>query len=773
MMTAFSPAFCRVLPITTFEAFVTLWYQLAEPMGNRAVLLTNDHLRTDLNQTDSPQNAKPARPLERFCGLFTAYGNALIQAQNFSSTHCQVFLALTDEAIADFLAQRNLGTIPKFDYRATPKKRTEFQNHLTIGLLTILSSESQDVAEKENKSNPPLVSSLSPPESGQLFFSQDQLLSQVIAQIRQSLDLSVILETAVTEVRKCLQVDRLVIYQFTETQLSLTNEHSLPLLAGGKITYEAKNSADISSTLSLMTENDCFYEVLNYQQKYLDGQVVAIPDVETAYSSSYCLTNLLKKYQIRATLTAPIIVNGYLWGLLIAHQCHYPRAWLEQEQNFLGQIGEHLAIAIKQAQLYAEVQHQKQNFENRVIERTQELRDTLLAAQAASHLKSEFLDNISHELRTPLTCVIGLSGTLLHWFNQGTSLPVDKQQHYLKMIQDSGKKLMDLINDIIELSQIESGKSALNFDIFSLMSLAQAALYRLENLAKAKNIQLKLDFQIHAEQDAFCADPDRIQQILTHLLSNAIKFTPDGGRVTLRIWKEKKQAVFQVEDTGIGIDRHQFPYLFEAFKQLHENRQRTYESTGIGLALTKQLVELHSGTVEVESTKGKGSVFTIFIPYQNQSYIKRPKDLRSQELAPAMNVSVVVIEQDEEIATLICELLTVANYQVIWLIDTNNAVKQIELLQPGIVLIDQDFQEVAKISRLLKASHQINVNSLKVILLSENISSSEWKELSQSGIDDYILKPLQPDLLLQRLNNISRNSSSKKMETNAQFFLPE
>jgi two-component system sensor histidine kinase/response regulator len=89
------------------------------------------------------------------------------------------------------------------------------------------------------------------------------------------------------------------------------------------------------------------------------------------------------------------------------------------------------------------------------------------------------------------------------------------------------------------------------------------------------------------------------------------------------------------------------------------------------------------------------------------------------------------------------------------------------------VLIDQDFQEVAKISRLLKASHQINVNSLKVILLSENISSSEWKELSQSGIDDYILKPLQPDLLLQRLNNISRNSSSKKMETNAQFFLPE
>ena len=213
MMTAFSPSFCRVLPITTFEDLVTLWYQLAEPMGNRAVLLTNDHLQTDLNQTKSPQNTEQAKPLERFCGLFTAYGNALIQAQNFSATHCQVFLALTDEAIADFLAQRNLGTIPKFDYRAISKKRTEFQNHLTIGLLTILSSESQDVPEKENKSNSPLVASLSSPASGQLFFSQDQLLSQVIAQIRQSLDLSVILETAVTEVRKCLQVDRLVIYQ--------------------------------------------------------------------------------------------------------------------------------------------------------------------------------------------------------------------------------------------------------------------------------------------------------------------------------------------------------------------------------------------------------------------------------------------------------------------------------------------------------------------------------------------------------------------------------
>ncbi|MEB3122080.1 MAG: ATP-binding protein [Snowella sp.] len=584
---------------------------------------------------------------------------------------------------------------------------------------------------------------------------QERLLSQVIAQIRQSLELPVILETTVTEVRQFLQVDRLVIYQFIDTSFVTINPPK-GRNNYGQITYESRISDNIPTVLELTTENDCFTDIPQYLEKYLNGQVIAINEVEKAYSSSYCLINFLQKYQIAAKLIAPILVQGKVWGLLIAHQCFRPRQWQENEVNFLRQIGEHLAVAIYQAQLYAEVQHQKNTFEKRVIERTQELGDTLLASQSASRLRSEFIDNISHELRTPLTCVIGLSGTLLHWFKQEKSLPIEKQQLYLKMIQDSGKKLMELINGIIELSQLESGKSALNFQVFSVLNLAQNVLRELEPIAQKKDVNLKLDFQINSNKNKLYADPDRIQQILFHLLGNGIKFTPEKGTVILRIWEEDNQIVFQVEDTGVGIAKDQFPFLFEAFKQVENTRQRTYEGSGLGLALTKQLVELHSGRIQVESIKGKGSAFTIFIPIQNPDQQKNTPSSISQESQLLLNAGIVVLERNEEIATLICELLTAAGYQVIWLIDSSTAIKQIELLQPGIVLVDQDFDDFRYLGRTLKNSRKIK--SLKVVLLSEGISSVQWETFRKSGIDDFLIKPLQPDVILQKLSAFTFSS---------------
>ena len=585
--------------------------------------------------------------------------------------------------------------------------------------------------------------------------SQERLLSQVIAQIRQSLELPVILETTVTEVRQFLQVDRLVIYQFVDTSFVTINPPK-GRNNYGQITYESRVSDNIPTVLELTTENDCFTDIPQYLEKYLNGQVIAVNEVEKAYSSSYCLINFLQQYQIAAKLIAPILVQGKVWGLLIAHQCFHPRQWQENEVNFLRQIGEHLAVAIYQAQLYAEVQNQKDTFEKRVIERTKELRDTLLASQSASRLRSEFIDNISHELRTPLTCVIGLSGTLLHWFNQEKSLPIEKQQLYLKMIQDSGKKLMELINGIIELSQLESGKSALNFQMFSVLNLAQNVLKELEPIASNKDVNLKLDFQINSDKNKLYADRDRIQQILFHLLGNALKFTPEKGIVILRIWEENNQIVFQVEDTGVGIAKEQFPFLFEAFKQVENTRQRTYEGSGLGLALTKQLVELHNGRIQVESIKGKGSAFTIFIPIQNPDQQKNSLSATSQESQLLLNAGIVVLERNEEIATLICELLTAAGYQVIWLIDSSTAIKQIELLQPGIVLVDQDFDDFRYLGKTLKNSRKIK--SLKVVLLSEAISSAEWENFTKSGIDDFLIKPLQPDVILQKLSTFTANS---------------
>jgi signal transduction histidine kinase len=168
----------------------------------------------------------------------------------------------------------------------------------------------------------------------------------------------------------------------------------------------------------------------------------------------------------------------------------------------------------------------------------------------------------------------------------------------------------------LDLSQIEAGKTVLNITEFSLTEIAHNALHSLSNKAANQQINLQLDLQITPQGDRFTADAERIEQILWNLLTNAIKFTPESGNVTLRVWVENNTAIFQVEDTGIGIPKDKLPLLFEKFQQLDTPLRRRYEGTGLGLALTKQLVELHRGRIEVESTVATGSIFTVWIPDQ-------------------------------------------------------------------------------------------------------------------------------------------------------------
>jgi two-component system sensor histidine kinase/response regulator len=440
-----------------------------------------------------------------------------------------------------------------------------------------------------------------------------------------------------------------------------------------------------------------------------------------------------------------------LWGLLIAHQCGEKRQWLPQEKKFLGQIGEHLAIAIYQAQLYSQVQEQKDIFERRVIERTQELQDTLMAAEAANLCKSEFLNNMSHELLTPLTCIIGLSSTLQKCSATSNFLPPDKQKHYLKVIQDNGNKLLELINDLLNFSQISAGKAVLDIKQFSLKYLCNHVLEIIKMEAETKEINLILEMKITEKDHYFYADYDRVQQILLYLLKNALKFTPEQGAVTLRLWKEGSQVIFQVEDTGIGIPAQKIPLLFEKFTQLDGSRKRRYGGMGLGLALTKQLVELHRGTIEVESCLDKGSIFTVRLPQQ-----KPPKSQpQPSDHNPHFNQhhpTIVLIESDEEIANLICELLMVAHYQVIWLIDSVSAIKKIEIVQPSIIIVDRKMPDIYHLCHLLKKSSQTQAS--KVLILNDTPEISV-NFLGRYGIDDYLLKPIQPSLLLEKIRYLT------------------
>lgn len=613
---------------------------------------------------------------------------------------------------------------------------------------------------------------------------QERLLNQVTTQIRQSLELSVILSTAVEQLRQFLLVDRLLIYQFQlQPVIEVTDFKEIDLAESeyqfvdgslqdlgsnsqspvqrsnqGKVTYEARSSDDIRSTLSLSEPDFCLEVGCNFREKYRKGFIQSVANIEEAYRSSPCFTKFLKRLQVRSIIVVPIVVQEQLWGLLIAHQCLKVRHWKPMEKRFLNQITQHLSIAIYQAELYAQVQEQKATLEQRVQERTQALHDALLAAQSANRAKSQFLATMSHELRTPLTCVIGISETLLRYYTgtqSGKQMPIEKQKEYLKMIHDSGEKLLSLINDILDFTQIEAGKTVLKISEFSLAKLVKDTLTFFQEKAGKRSIQLFGDFQIQPSQHRFTGDLERIRQILSNLLENAIKFTPSGGQVTLRVRSDGNLAIFQVEDTGIGIADDKKSLLFEKFQQLNSAYNRQYEGAGLGLALTKQLVELHGGVIEFQSTLGLGSTFTVHIP----TLPLVPKNLTDSTYKTGLPSSYlnrpqgkcVLIEHEEESATLICDLLTAAGYQVIWLIEGFTAVKKIELLRPDAVIIDLYLPGEESYEIIKQVNDKTTTKMIKILALTHPQCFLEPNSFQALRIYDILSKPIQPDELLNKM----------------------
>jgi two-component system, sensor histidine kinase and response regulator len=571
---------------------------------------------------------------------------------------------------------------------------------------------------------------------------QEQLINQVATQIRQSLELSTILQTAVSRVLECLEVDRLLIYRFELPSAQKSVNGSVPK---GAIAYESCSQPSISS---LMASSKPLEWAANAEQyrRYGRGETLTTIEVSRAAGLLDGPVDLLYKGKVRSQIVTPLRVQDQLWGLLIAHQCS-PRNWEPRDIKFLEQIAEHMAIAIHQAQLYQQVQVQKQTLEQQVAQRTRDLQDALVETQSANRVKSDFLATMSHELRTPLTCVIGMSATLIRWSLGPLN---DKQRGYLQTIHDSGEHLLELINDILELSHAESGKATLSLNEFSLSALAYQSVQMLRDKAEDGEIDLRINLKIPEGRDTFVADSRRVKQILFNLLSNAIKFTPSEGTVTLRVWVEPNTAIFQVEDTGIGIAASQQPMLFQKFQQLDTTYRRTYQGAGLGLALAKQFVDLHRGWIDVQSAEGKGAIFTVELP--NQALLDTHEDLLRSQYATTASTRIVLLEDNEEDATLICEMLTAAGYHVIWIVEDSTARQQIQFLQPSAIIISMNREEshgLELIQQFRKFSEALN---LKIIALAPHSATKDPQPYLLAGADTFLYKPLNPEHLVHKID---------------------
>ena len=315
-----------------------------------------------------------------------------------------------------------------------------------------------------------------------------------------------------------------------------------------------------------------------------------------------------------AAIGVPITEGEAIYGVLIVY-AREPDAFDSTEVELLEDLGRNISHGMaairareERAQAIIALEHAREELEDRVADRTRQLVMAKEAAEAADRTKSAFLANMSHELRTPLNSIIGFTGILL----QGLAGPLnDEQRKQLGMVQASGRHLLALVSDVLDLSKIEAGQLAIASEPFSLAEAIEQVARAVRPQLERRGLALSLD--VAPGVAGMVGDRRRVEQILMNLLSNAIKFTDEGG-VTVRATCVDGQAHIEVTDTGIGIEPRDLERLFRPFSQVDTGLARKHEGTGLGLSICRQLTALMGGTIGVESQPRRGTTFRVALP---------------------------------------------------------------------------------------------------------------------------------------------------------------
>jgi len=315
---------------------------------------------------------------------------------------------------------------------------------------------------------------------------------------------------------------------------------------------------------------------------------------------------------LRAFAAAPLVWGDAVSGVLAVFR-KSPRLTTPLERDLLSFLAAQAAAAVETVRLFASLERHRADLEALVRERTRQ-------AEEALRVRSQFLANVSHELRTPVQAILGFADLLRQ---PDAERLTGRQAEFLENIGESARHLQDLIRNVLDLARLEAGRLGLALDSFPLLDAVRESVRHLQGMARKKGIRVELEAA--PDVDRIEADLGKVRQILYNLLSNALKFTPEGGTVRVEVTARDLVAggsdrwaryfEIRVEDTGIGIDSRDLPRLFQPFVTLHGSAPAEAASSGLGLNLTKQLVELHGGTIWAESPgPGHGATFTVLLP---------------------------------------------------------------------------------------------------------------------------------------------------------------
>jgi two-component system, sensor histidine kinase and response regulator len=583
---------------------------------------------------------------------------------------------------------------------------------------------------------------------------RERAIAQVIQRMRQTLDLETIFAATTQELRQVLNCDRVVVYRFNP---HWAGEFVSESVGNGWISLIEEHNNDPYLTEGILDDGRCLAKILDREDNYLENpylqatqgaNFLCVPDI---YNAEFhpCYISLLERFQAKAYIIVPILYGNQLWGLLASYQNSDARQWKPEEINIAVQIGNQLGVALQQAQLLAQTQRQ-----------SQALQEAVITADAANRAKSEFLANMSHELRTPLNAILGFTQVMSH----DHALSTEHQQN-LAIINRAGEHLLNLINDILEMSKIEAGRITLNLNSFDLIRLLENLEEMLRFRATSKGLELVFEYTSHLPH-YIQADESKLRQVLLNLLGNAIKFT-DTGRVILRvrmgdgekILSNPQSLIFEVTDTGRGIALEEIDLLFEAFGQTETGR-KSQQGTGLGLAISRKYVQLMGGDISVTSIIGEGSkfAFDIQISLAVASEIQI-KQIRRQvlSLAPAQSeYRILVVDDSIDSRLVLVKILTSIGFVVQEAANGIEAIAVWQKWQPHLILMDMrmpimDGYEATKIIKTTEETPISNCDTI-IIALTANAFEEQREAMIQAGCDDYMNKPFREEQLLEKLS---------------------
>ncbi|NET30168.1 response regulator [Okeania sp. SIO1I7] len=624
---------------------------------------------------------------------------------------------------------------------------------------------------------------------------REALVNTITTAIRSSLNPQDIFAAITQELGKALKVDGCVLSLWTETDeyVQCVGLYDAQIQASISTTNEASTLLDNYACRAEIPDNDRSSTAIELPQSFapIRSNPILMELLKTKKTIAVCDLNrnpefnesqLSLRSNARALMVVPLTVDGQIIGSISLRHNDDRHQWQASEIELAEVVASQAAIAVQQSSLYQTTRQQAE----RLIE--------------ADRLKTEFFQNISHEFRTPLTLTIGL---LEEAVNSSRDLPLEQGAIALR----NSRRLLRLVNQLLDLQRIDAGRMQPSFQPCNLVAFCRNIVESFTPYCQKKQLHLVTEFSENCP--LVYLDIERFDKVIYNLLSNAMKFTPAGGTITISVEPVGENCLLKVQDSGIGIRQEQIPFLFERFRQAEGSANRSYEGSGIGLALVKELVELHHGQVNVESVYGQGATFEVWLQTGNshlptdrvvektaefnasklavefadiEAELEEAKELQAVDQAENIAqvngndvalATILVVDDNPDLRSYVSRIMRKSNLNVML---ARNGAEGFEISQtyhPHLIITDLMMPIVSGLDLIKMIREEKELRGTPIILLTAKADEDTRIEGVERGADAYLSKPFNERELLAEVNNLLALKENERRVQELNSYLTE